>query len=101
MDLDRMLEDARADVPDGLVARIVAAAPSTEAQRRVFWADVEGAARRTLAVAVLAACISVGVALSTVLSGGTPGGTPDNTRTASIVEGYVQIDPITGDVETP
>ncbi len=97
MDLDRMLEDARADVPDGLVARIVAAAPSTEAQRRVFWADVEGAARRTLAVAVLAACISVGVALSTVLSSGTP----DNTRTASIVEGYVQIDPITGDVETP
>jgi hypothetical protein len=97
MDLDRMLEDARADVPDGLVGRIVAAAPSREAQRRIFWADVEGAARRTLAMAVLAACISVGVALSTVLSAGAP----DNTRTASIVEGYVQIDPVTGDVETP
>jgi len=97
MDLDRMLEDARAEVPEGLAARLVAGARGKESRRQVFWADVDRAARRALAVAAAAAFVTVALAFSAVAA--TP--PPDNTRTASLVINPVQIDPMTGDVETP
>lgn len=86
MDLDSLFHEARPEVPEGLAARLIAGARSAEAQRRIFWADVERTGRRALAVAAAAAVITVGLAVSMVVSATAP----DNTRTASLVEITVQ-----------
>jgi hypothetical protein len=86
MDLDRWLEDARPDVPEGLAARMIAGARGAEAQSRIFWADLDRTARRALGWAAAAAVLTVALAVSTLLGGAAP----DNARTASLVDITVQ-----------
>jgi hypothetical protein len=87
-DLDRLLDDARAEVPEGLAARLVAGARSASAQRTIFWADVERTARRALAVAAAAAVVTIALAVSTVVV--TSG--PDNIQTAALVDPSGQLE---------
>jgi hypothetical protein len=86
MDLDRWLEDARPEVPEGLAGRMIAGARGAESQSRVFWVDLERTARRALGWAAAAAVVTVALAVSTLFAGTAP----DNARTASLVDLTVQ-----------
>jgi hypothetical protein len=68
MDLDRLLHEARAEVPEGLAARLAAGARGAEARKVVFWADVERTAHRALTVAAAAAVLTIGLAISTIVT---------------------------------
>jgi hypothetical protein len=80
--LDRLLREARAVAPPGLVARLAAGARDPEARKRLFWADIDRGARSLLGFAAAAAVLAVALATTAVLF--VPA--PDNARTASVVK---------------
>ena len=68
--LDRLLIDARREAPAGLAMRLARGARDAGAIRRVFWMDIERAARRLLPAAAAAALLAASLVAGGVFDGG-------------------------------